>query len=163
MTYTLRPFKVGDAPALAALTLNAIQTIGAQAYSPEQVRVWSSGHIQAEQFVARAEAGQHIYVIMDEAGELAAYALLEPDGHLDMLYCSHKHSGRGLAARLLDHAESEAVKMGVTKLYTEASELARGPFERAGYALLKRRDFEMHGVAIHNYVMEKNLAEIHPS
>ena len=30
-------------------------------------------------------------------------------------------------------------------------------FERAGYTVLQRRDFEVHGVAIHNYAMEKEL------
>jgi putative acetyltransferase len=157
MTYTLRPFEADDAPALSALTLEAIQSIGAQAYSPEQVQVWSSGHTNAERFIARAEAGQHIYVMAEDGGAPAAYALLEPDGHLDMLYCAPSHAGRGLASRLLDHAEEQARNMGVTRLYTEASELARKPFERAGYKLVQRRDFDLHGVAIHNYAMEKPL------
>lgn len=158
MTYRIRLFETGDAPTLAALTLDAIRSIGARAYSPEQVEVWSSGHINAGRFVERAEAGQHIYVMTDQAGAPAAYALLEPDGHLDMLYCSPDHAGRGLAVQLLAHAETQAREMGVTKLYTEASELARTPFERAGYKMVERRDFELRGVAIHNYAMEKTLA-----
>ncbi|MBB3032974.1 hypothetical protein [Alteriqipengyuania lutimaris] len=56
--------------------------------------------------------------------------------------------------------------MGATRLYTEASELARpaferagyhGAFERAGYHVSHRRDFEVDGVAIHNFAMEKVL------
>lgn len=157
MTYTLRPFEAGDAPALAALTLDAIQSIGARAYSESQVRVWSKVHISGERFVARAEAGHLIYILADESGAPAAYALLEPDGHLDMLYCSPAHAGRGLAGRLLGHAEKQARALGISKLNTEASVLARGPFERAGYELKERRDFEIDGVAIHNYAMEKPL------
>lgn len=159
MSHTLRPFTPSDAPALAALTLDAIRTTGALAYSAEQVRVWSRGHSDAGRFVARAKAGHRIYVVTDEVGEPAAYALLEPDGHLDMLYCSPSHTRRGLAGRLLKHAEGQARALGLTKLYTEASELARAPFERAGYSLVKRRDFEIDGVAIHNYAMEKRLGE----
>lgn len=158
MTYTLRPFEAGDAAAIAALTIDAIQTIGAQRYSPEQVRVWSSGHINESRFIARAEAGHHIYVMADDQGAPAAYALLEPDGHLDMLYCSPAHARVGLAGLLLAHAEERAHALGVSKLYTEASELARPAFERAGYGVLNRRDFEFEGVAIHNYAMEKILA-----
>lgn len=157
MTYTLRPFEAGDAPALAALTLDAIQTTGARAYSAEQVEAWSAGHIAPERFVARADAGHRIYVMADSSGVPAAYALLEPDGHLDMLYCSPDHAGQGLAGRLLQHVEDVARELGVPRLYTEASELARRPFERAGYRMMERRDFEVRGVAIHNYAMEKRL------
>ncbi|WP_298333455.1 GNAT family N-acetyltransferase [uncultured Erythrobacter sp.] len=157
MTNTLRQFKADDAPALASLTVDAIRTIGAQAYSPEQVEVWSMGHITAERFVARAEVGHQIYVIADESDAPVAYALLEPDGHLDMLYCSPTHAGRGLAGQLLMHAEGHARTLGVAMLYTEASELARPAFERAGYRIIRRRDFKLRGVMIHNYAMEKPL------
>ena len=157
MTYTLRSFEAADAPALAKLTLEAIRTIGAAVYTPDQVRVWSSGHINAERFIARAEAGHLIYVMIDDAGMPSAYDLLEPDGHLDMLYCAPGHAGRGLAGKLLSHAEEQARGLGLTRLYTESSELARSPFERAGYVLKHRRDFEIDGVAIHNYAMDKRL------
>lgn len=157
MTYTLRPFETGDAKALARLTLDAILQIGPRAYSADQVRVWSKGHHNPERFLDRADSGHLIYVMADEADEPAAYALLEPDGHLDMLYCSPAHAGNGLASRLLAHAEIKARSLGLTKLYTEASELARPAFERAGYGNTQRRDFEIDGVAIHNYGMEKPL------
>ena len=157
MTYTLRPFETGDASAVARLTLDAILKIGPQAYSADQVRVWSKGHHKAERFLERADAGHLIYVMADATNEPAAYALLEPDGHLDMLYCSPTHVGNGLATRLLQHAENEARKLELTKLYTEASELAQPAFTRAGYTTSHRRDFEIDGVAIHNYAMEKPL------
>ncbi|MEM1053533.1 MAG: GNAT family N-acetyltransferase [Pseudomonadota bacterium] len=157
MSYKLRLFEADDAAALAALTLEAIRIIGAQAYSPEQLRVWSAGHISAERFLARAEAGHQIFVMEADTGAPAAYALLEPDGHLDMLYCKPAHAGRGLASQLLKHAEEKARSLGALRLYTEASELARPAFESAGYKLSYRRDLELEGVAIHNYAMEKRL------
>lgn len=90
-----------------------------------------------------------------------AYALLEPDGHIDMLYCHPDYSGNGLAGRLLVEAEDRARAAGILRLYTEASELARPVFERAGFTILNRHDFiigpESTPVAIHNYAMEKHL------
>ncbi|WP_348646915.1 GNAT family N-acetyltransferase [Qipengyuania sp. S6317L1] len=157
MAYTLRNFTSDDAPALCGLTRDAIIKTGAKAYSAQQVSVWSSGHSDPARFVARAKVGHCIYVMADEEGSPVAYALLEPDGHLDMLYCSPAHSGHGLAARLLAHAEEEARKLGLPRVYTEASEFARTAFERAGYTLKGRRDFKLHGVAIHNYAMDKDL------
>ncbi len=74
-----------------------------------------------------------------------------------MLYGHPDHTRKGLAERLLEAAEGDAVKLGVSRLYTEASELARPAFERAGYVVQHRRDFEVDGVPIHNYAMEKHL------
>jgi putative acetyltransferase len=39
----------------------------------------------------------------------------------------------------------------------EASEPARRFFLKRGYAVLERRDFEIGGVPIHNYAMERRL------
>ena len=154
-------FRESDAPALARLTLAAIESIGPRGYTAEQVAAWAARHTAPERFTERARAGARTCVAVDDADTPVAYALLEPDGHLDMLYCDPAHSRKGLADRLLAEAEEAARASGVTRPYSEASELARPAFERAGYALTHRRDFEIEGpnhtVPIHNYAMEKPL------
>ena len=161
MTGAIRPFREDDAGALAALTIAAIRHIGQRAYTPEQITVWAARHPGRQRFVASAAKGDTILIAVDAADKPLAYALLEADGHLDMLYCHPDHEGRGLAGRLLTDAEERARAAGIGRLYTEASELARPVFARAGYALLHRRDFNIGPadapVAIHNYAMEKRL------
>ena len=111
--------------------------------------------------MSRAKRGAHITVAADETDTPVAYALLEHEpgegGHLDMLYCHPDHTRKGLAERVLHAAEHHARSAGLDRLFTEASELARPAFERAGYSVLHRRDFEIDGVAIHNFAMEKHL------
>lgn len=162
MEVTIRPFRDSDAEALAALTEAAIRTIGARAYSPQQVAAWAAPHPVPERFRARAAAGSDYFIAVDADDRPLAYALLEPDGHLDMLYCHPDHVGRGLALQVLAAAERHARTAGLTRLYTEASELARPVFARAGYILQHRRDFtipsERGEVPIHNYAMEKPLS-----
>ncbi|WP_427968446.1 N-acetyltransferase family protein [Altererythrobacter sp.] len=153
----LRPFRDADAEALATVIRSAIETIGPHAYSPEQVAAWSARHPRAERFRERAADGATIILASDDHDDPVAYALLEPDGHLDHLYCHPDHTRRGLAVRLLEAADAHARSSGITRLYTEASELARPAFERAGYTASHRRDFDLDGVAIHNYAMEKAL------
>jgi len=157
MVYSVRPFDIADAQALADLTLAAIQSIGSRRYSPEQTAAWASRHPGPGRFLERHEGGSIILVAADETDRPVAYSLLEPDGHLDMLYGHPDHTRQGLAERLLAAAEAHAIKLGVARLYTEASELARPAFERAGYVVQHRRDFEVDGVPIHNYAMEKHL------
>lgn len=161
MAYAIRDYRDGDAPALADLTLAAIRGVGAYGYSQQQVEAWAARHPGAERFRVRNQQGHRIFVAADAEDHAVAYTLLEPDGHLDMLYCHPDHTRRGLADELLAHSEAFARSEGMKKLYTEASELARPAFERAGYQVMHRRDFEIpfgdEAVPIHNYAMEKRL------
>jgi putative acetyltransferase len=158
--YAIRPARLDDGPALTAITLAAIRGTAAAAYTPEQVEAWSSRVAQSAR-IAGAFAGDLVQVAVDQTDCPVAYCVMETDGHLDMLYCHPEHGGRGLGRRLLADAEREASRLGLTRLFTEASELARPVFARAGYALLGRRDFtipfEGSEVAIHNYAMKKRL------
>ncbi len=162
MSVSLRAFRRDDAEALADLTLAAIRVTGLRAYLPEQIAAWAARHPDPQRFIDRATAGAIILIAADAEDRPLAYALTEPDGHLDMLYCHPDHTGRGLGLRLLAEAEQEARALALPRLFTEASELARPVFARAGYALLHRRDFTIPStageVAIHNYAMEKWLA-----
>ena len=82
---------------------------------------------------------------------------LEPDGHIDRLYSAPEAAGRGVASRLYDATEAAARAQGISRLFTEASELARRFFERKGFTVLERQDNILHGVPIHNYRMAKTL------
>ena len=156
----IRPYREGDAEAIVAITLAAIRTTGLRAYSPEQVAAWSA-RFSARRVLEWAGRGDVILVAVDGDNHPLAYTMFEADGHLDMLYCHPDHSGRGLALGLLEAVEAAARAQNLTRLFTEASELARPVFERSGFAVIKRRDFaipfEGHEVAIHNYAMEKRL------
>ena len=160
MAYAIRPFRKSDAEALAALTLAAIRSVGSQRYSDAQVAAWAARHPGPKRFLDRHAQGHSIFVAADADDQAVAYALLEPDGHLDMLYCHPDHTRRGLADELLAHSEQQARNAGLERLYTEASELARPAFERAGYEVVERRDFTIkhagESVPIHNYAMEKS-------
>ncbi len=166
MVPLIRPFLAEDAAALAELTLAAILMIGARAYSTHQILAWAARHPGAPRFTQSAAKGDLILVALADDGAPVAYGLLERgpehDGHLDMLYCHPDHAGQGLGAALLAAIETEACKAGTARLFTEASELSRPVFARAGFTLLHRRDFTLplgaEGIAMHNYAMEKVLA-----
>ncbi len=155
--YSIRRFEPRDAPLLSAVFVDSVRGGGARDYGPVQVEVWANAAPRPQSFEDRAEAGDLIWVAVDGADQPLAYGLLERDGHLDHLYCRSDHIGTGLASALYDQIEQEARALGLAQLYTEASEAARRLFLRKGFAVVHRRDFELRGVAIHNYRMEKNL------
>ena len=162
MSPLIRPFQPEDAPALTEATVAAIAVIGPRAYGIEQVLVWAAHHPGPVRFTEGAARGEVILVALADDGTPAAYAILQPEGHLDMLYCHPDHSGRGLGSALLAAMDGEARKLGLSRITTEASEISQPVFARAGYALLHRRDFTMtlgpEAIPMHNYAMVKTLA-----
>lgn len=160
MIYRIRPY-CDDAEALAHLCHEAITVIGKHGYTTQQVSAWAARHPSADSYRKRAANGSIIWVAVDAHDTPVAYLLLEPDGHLDHLYNHPDHTRRRLAAQLLETAELNASNLGIARLYTEASELARPAFERAGYVVINRRNFDLpyegSSVAIHNYAMEKQI------
>lgn len=162
MDYALRLYRDDDAKRLVEIMHAAILSIGPRAYTAQQVAAWAARAPGGQRFRTRVAEGAMIFVAADRADKAVAYSLLEVDeaqeGHLDHLYCHPNHTRLGLAEKLLALAEDHARSLSVTRFYTEASELARPAFERAGYVVEHRRDFEIDSVPIHNYAMEKRLA-----
>jgi putative acetyltransferase len=126
-------------------------------YTPEQVVVWAPAPADPAQVHARASDGRTTLVAVDQTGTITGYGDLEADGHIDHLYCHPDAAGSGVAAMLLEALVAHARQAGIASLTVEASELARGLFERHGFTLGHRRDFELGGVPIHNFAMRRRL------
>lgn len=161
MTYSIRRFQPSDAGVLTDIALAAIRNIGANAYNATQIDAWAGRHGGPATYHQRIAQGHVIFVAVDEGDRPVAYALLEPDGHLDRLYNHPDHTRQGLAQLLLCATEAYGRANSIPRLYTEASELARPSFEHAGYSVVERPDFSIEHegkpVPIHNYAMEKLL------
>ena len=156
----VRPFRIGDEAKLAALFHAAIHQIAAQHYSPEQVRAWAPQVPDLSRFLARGTDGRTLLVAVDDHDEPLAYGDVEADGHIDHLFCRPDMAGKGITAILYEALEKAATNAGITKLFTEASEPARSFFAKQGFEVIERRDFEINGVPIHNYRMEKRLDSV---
>ena len=147
----------GDADAMADVYRRSVRALGAQDYAPEQVEAWASRGPDAVRFRQKIMDGRKGWVAVDAKGHVCGFVDLESDGHVDFLYVDPDHAGQGVAGRLLTELEQGARSAGLRRLYVEASETARPVFERHGYSVAGRRDFEISGVAIHNYAMERTL------
>ncbi len=153
--YTIRPFMPEDAPALAGVFRRSTEELGPRDYSPAQVAAWASRVPDASAFRSRLTDGRKVFVA--ELGKPVGFIDLEPDGHIDLLYVTPDVAGTGVAVALYKTLEQAARQTGLTRLYTEASEAARRFFLKQGFTELHRRDFDLSGIKIHNYAMEKRL------
>jgi putative acetyltransferase len=159
----IRPFRSDDAPALAALFHAAVHGIARGHYSQAQVDVWSPEMPDLEHFRAWAADGRLTLVAADPDDAPLAYGDLEADGHIDHLYCRPDMAGTGVTAALYAGIEAAARARRMKRLYTEASEPARRFFLKRGFSVMARNDFELAGVAFHNFRMEKRLSLLSPS
>lgn len=152
---SIRPWEPSDATALSALYEASVRALGARDYDPAQVDAWASLTPSAEALDRRMSDGRTRLVGV--MGDIAGFIDVEANGHIDLLYVSPAAAGLGVARSLLEAAEALATLSGLSRLYAEASETARPVFDRLGYSVIARRDFEVAGVPIHNWAVEKSL------
>lgn len=155
----IRPFIPADAQALAELYHAAVHEIGIRDYSAAQVAAWSPQPKAAATYLEKA-ADRIFLVAVSNDGDPIGYGDLELNGHIDHLYCRPDHVGSGVGAAICSALEEAAEAQNIRFLFVEASEAARRLFERRGYEMESRRDFEIDGVPIHNYRMSKRLGGI---
>ena len=154
---SIRHYEARDAGALADLYRRSVEQIGPRDYGEEQVRAWAALAPSPAQIEARAADGRTTLVAVDDEDQPLAFGDLEHDGHIGYLYCAPEAAGKGVAAALYDRLERAARERGLKRLHAEASEAARRFFLRKGFSVVNRRAFEISGVPIHNYAVEKWL------
>lgn len=153
----VRPYRDGDAGALAAVFERAVRAIAGRDYSPAQIEAWIGAEPREARFREKMVDGRRCWVAVDEAGRVTAFVDLEANGHIDFLFADSAVAGRGVTSALLDVLEQAARDHGLSRLHVEASEPARRFFLKRGYSVVRRRDFDIGGVPIHNYAMERRL------
>jgi putative acetyltransferase len=152
---TLRRGAPADAAALHRLSLRAIETSAAEHYSPQERAAWSSLRSVAGHALMIAET----YLLVAEVdGEVAGFANLETDsGLVDQLFVDPSSGGRGVARRLLDGLESQAVALRLPALVSHASRRAVGVFERCGYQRVELERVTVAGLVLERYHVRKEL------
>ena len=157
MDVTIRAYDPGDAADLADVFFRSVRQVALSDYTPAQVAAWAPEPRTAEWAHGEASDGRLVLVAADDNDRAVAYIDLEPNGHIDRVFCAPEAAGQGIASRLYDAVEAVAREQGITRLFTEASELARRLFERKGFVVLERQALVIRGVLIHNYRMAKTL------
>jgi putative acetyltransferase len=156
---TLRPYRPDDAPALLALFRDTIRRVNIRDYSLAQVAAWASDGIDTVVWFGRF-TGRYVPVA-EEAGRPVGFAELESNGHIDRVYVSADHQRRGIGRQLLDAVVAEARRVGLDRLFTEASITARPFFEAHGFTTLAPQVVTCRGAEFVNYRMERVIGEPH--
>jgi len=152
----IREATLFDSEAMASLYHNTIHHINSRHYDPVQIETWGGAAPDPEKWRPRLATRQTFVAYQQD--KLVGFTELEADGHVDTLFVHHEHQGEGVATRLLAHVEQLAERVGISRLYTEASITARPFFERRGFVVVRPQEVEIRGVWFRNYKMEKVLS-----
>jgi putative acetyltransferase len=155
MTASLRPFLPADLPRLAAIFRASIEELTAEDYNESQQAAWAA---LADEDAFGKKLADDLTLVALLGGEVAGFASLRGQDHIDMLYVDPQAAGQGIASTLCDALEKLAGARGATKLSVHASDTARGFFEKRGYQPLHRQTVDCFGEWLGNTAMEKRLA-----
>jgi len=151
----IRLYAPTDLDGLIRLFHASVRRIAVKDYTEDQVKAWAPDEADRERWAQRRASRPTWVAEID--GSLAGFTDLEPDGHVDMMFVHPDHQGRGVAGALLRQVETEAARLGLGRLHTEASITARPFFERKGFRVIAAQTVHVRGQDMVNYRMEKSL------
>lgn len=155
--YLIRDYHETDLSRLAQIYRDAVIAQGCMGYDPRQVAAWADFPCRyADEFRTMIERGYTRVACRRHTP--VAFATLYPDHHLALLYVLAEHSRRGLAGRLCDELQQEALRRGTSRLTTDASLLSRPVFERGGFQVVERQEVTRGGLVFVRFAMVKLLS-----
>ena len=153
----LRPFLPADAGVLREIFRDSIEELTADDYSEAQQEAWASVADDAADF-GKKLAGQ-LTLIATLEGSPVGFASLAGKDKVDMLYVHPAAAGQGVGSMLIDALERLAGGRGVSKLNVDASDSARGFFEKRGYVAQQRNSISIGDEWLANTTLAKQLAK----
>jgi putative acetyltransferase len=152
----LRPYLPADAPLLREIFRDSIEELTADDYTAQQQEAWASVADDVADF-GKKLSGQLTLVATLE-GSPVGFAALEGKDEIGMLYVHPAAAGQGVGAMLIDALEKLAGSRGAPKLTVDASDSARGFFEKRGYVAQQRNTVSVGDEWLTNTTLHKQLA-----
>jgi len=154
--FALRPYLAADAPVAAEIFREAITELTGDDYSEAQQEAWAAAADDAAAFAKRL--GSQLTLIATMEGSPVGFASLAGRDKIDMLYVHPAATGHGVGAMLADALEKLAGGRGAEKLTVDASDSARGFFEKRGYVAQQRNSVSVGDEWLANTTLKKQLA-----
>ena len=152
----LRPLVPADVPLLAEIFRASIEELTADDYSEAQREAWAETADDEQEFGARLSGA--LTLVATFGGAAVGFASLTDNSRIDMLYLHPAAAGQGAGAMLCDALEKLAAARGSKELEVEASDSARGFFEKRGFVAKTRNTVSLAGEWLANTTMVKPLA-----
>jgi putative acetyltransferase len=157
----MRPMLPADVPGLAEIFRESIADLTDDDYSQAQQEAWASAADDEEEFGQKLAGA--LTLVATFGGAAVGFASLAENKKIDMLYVHPAAVGQGAGAMLADALEKLAAGRGSTELTVDASDSARGFFEKRGFVPRTRNTVALGGEWLANTTMKKPLAAKEPA
>ncbi len=151
----MRPLLPTDVPLLAEIFRAAIEELTIDDYTEAQQEAWASAADDLEEFGGRL--ARELTLVATYGGAAVGFASLADNARIDMLYVHPAAAGQGAGAMLADALEKLAAARGAKELTVDASDAARGFFDKRGYSPRTRNTITLGGEWLANTTMVKRL------
>ncbi len=157
----IRSYRAADLSAVAQLFTSSVHALSIEHYDASHRAAWAPRPPDLDEWQRRLAALRTL--VAEEDSHLAGFLSYQPHGHIEFLYVAPPFVRRSVATALLQHAEAVLTSLGVRKLTTEASLVARPFFERQGFVVTEEQvteeqQVERRGVHFRRFAMTKYLA-----
>jgi putative acetyltransferase len=152
----MRPMLPTDVPLLAEIFRAAIEELTIEDYTEAQQEAWASTADSDDELGTKLAGG--LTLVATFGGAAVGFASLADNSRIDMLYMHPAAAGLGAAAMLVDALEKLAAARGTKELTVEASDTARGFFEKRGFLAKTRNTILLNGEWLANTTMVRPLA-----
>lgn len=155
--FALRPYLAEDAAVLAEIFRESVMELTGDDYSEAQQEAWIE--TAEEEGALVKKLGSQLTLVATMEGSPVGFASLAGKDKIDLLYVHPAAAGHGVGAMLIDALEKLAGARGAEKLKVDASDTARGFFERRGYVAQQRNSVSVGDEWLANTTLSKELAK----
>ena len=157
-TWQIRLAKESDIMTLSHVYRSAIQAIGEEYYSDEQVAAWASYPDDIDEFKRWVQEALTFVALADNS-RLVGFGGVEQAGRISSLFVAPDFMRQGIASALLAHviAEVGSIK-NIEELTTHASEFSKPLFMKFGFEVANVESRNFKGVDFIRYAMRKILS-----
>lgn len=135
---------------LTELFYQTVHSVNTKDYTKEQLDVWATGTVDLKEW--DKSFLEHHTVVAVRNNEIVGFGDIDNSGYLDRLFVHKDHQREGIASEICDELEHWA---GRNKITTHSSITARPFFEHRGYRVIQKQTVIRNGIALMNYIMEK--------
>jgi len=153
----IRRAEIVDIPLLHQVFEASVKGLCNKDYTPEQIEAWVSRADLSRWRELFGSSLQFWLAADGESGIPAGFMSVNDTGYLHSMFVHPDYKRKGIATRLLNHAEMLASCFRVASLYAEVSLTARPFFETQGYKVEREQDVFVNGTSLRNFVMRKSL------
>lgn len=147
----IRKLRKGEEIELWRLFFNTIHNVNIRDYDENQIEAWAPSDFDVNKAIQKFRDIDPFVVMKN--GKIIGYGDIQPDGLIDHFYCHHEFQRQGVGSALFSAIKKEAIKNGISRIYSNVSITARPFFEAMGFSVEKEQVIKVQGRQLKNFRM----------